>query len=245
MNELGALVSILVFLVFSGLMAGGVLGMMFGFILKTKIERLFVLCGGLLLGLITFELIPESLEQYRGLGLILGALSGTLLMTVTDTFLHKTFVNSQVKSEHLHSFLFLVFAICIHNLPTGLALGANMESSALHLSPLLTATFLHHIPEGLTLMASIALVGYKYLLFLVSTVFLSLVLGGSFFTGLAIGEQSHKLNTLLMGGAIGTLAFVTVHELLLKYKKRMNNREFLLYGVLGLMFMYFFLQWVH
>jgi ZIP family zinc transporter len=89
------------------------------------------------------------------------------------------------------------------------------------------------------------LVEYPSLIFVISAVFLAVVLGASIFVGFLIGDHSNKINTLLFGGTIGTLTFVTIHEILWRAKKKMSFHEFCLYALLGLLFIYMFLLLIH
>lgn len=239
------MVPIITIFMFLGITLGGIFSFLFRFILGMKIERTFVFCGGLLLGLILFELLPESFTQNSWMGIVLGILAGILSMSIAEKLLHKNLNVANGSLEYIRSFVLLLVAIGIHNLPTGLALGTTMKTDAFSLSPLLAALILHHIPEGMALMGAMAFVESPSVLFVISAVFLAVVLGASIFIGFLIGDNSYKLNTLLFGGAIGTLSFVTFHEILWKAKRKMKFHEFGLYVLLGLLFVYMFLLLIH
>jgi ZIP family zinc transporter len=88
------------------------------------------------------------------MGIVLGILAGILMMVIAEKLLHKNLNVANRRLEYMHSFVLLFVAIGIHNLPTGLALGAAMKDESFSLSPLLAALILHHIPEGMALMGS-------------------------------------------------------------------------------------------
>ncbi|OPX02304.1 hypothetical protein [Geobacillus sp. LEMMY01] len=86
------MVPIITIFMFLGITLGGIFSFLFRFILGMKIERIFVFCGGLLLGLILFELLPESFTQNSWMGIVLGV------------FVNYHFISAQKRLFFAHSF---------------------------------------------------------------------------------------------------------------------------------------------
>lgn len=222
------------FLAFLGMYIGGITTTFFKHYLPGKIHRLYIFCGGLLVGLILFEVIPESIKQYDQLGLIIGGFLGIIgMMTIENLFQSRN--NHKGKTtNYIHGIIFLIIAVAIHNIPTGFAIGTNIVDQSITGSPLLWALFLHHIPEGITLMVSSLLAGSNSLSFTLVTALLACILGISIYGGLSISNLNHQFNTVLMGSAVGTLGYVTVHEILWKTKSTVTAKEYLVLVCFGI-----------
>lgn len=201
-------------LIFLGSILGGGLVRILHPIIKEKYFYLNIFCGGLLAGLLSFDLIPETMNQYQSIGLIAGASAGILLMFATDHFLHG-FKHSAIKRPEV--FIMLFIALLIHSIPAGMALGLNFDETK---DSLLRAVLVHHIPEGIVLMASVLYLKVKISFFWLVCVLISLTVGINVYLGLTLNVQSFKVSTMFMGAAIGTLSYVTFYEILWKGYKR-------------------------
>ncbi|WP_458412942.1 ZIP family metal transporter [Schinkia sp. CFF1] len=219
-------------LAFLGMYIGGVTTSYLQSNLPGNIYRLYIFCGGLLAGLLVFEVIPESVRQYDQMGLLIGGALGLCIIMIIDHFIH--IKNVSKKKNYIHGLIFLTIGVAIHNVPTGLVLGPTIVDHSITGSPLLLALFLHHIPEGITLMVSSTLAGSESLSFTAIITFLTFILGISIVCGMFISNLSPQLNTLLMGSVIGTLGYVTLHEILWKTKYIVTVKEYLFLVGLGL-----------
>ena len=220
---------------FVGISFGGVIGKITISYMKERIEFFYVGCGGMLLGLLIFELVPHTFHQYDQLGISIGILAGISFMIILDVIIHKSELHSSKIKDSLRPLFFLVVAIAFHNLPTGLALGSNLSGTSVTDSSFFTAIALHQIPEGMALMISLLMANTNGIFLLFMALFLAGMLGLSTLLGGELSKQSLKFNTLLMGSAIGTLGFVTINEILWKSIQKMNMMYFLLFVVLGMM----------
>lgn len=224
------------FLAFLGMYVGGITTSYFKRNLPGNIHRLYIFCGGLLVGLLVFEIIPESIEKYDQMGLIIGGLLGIFTMLSIETIFHSKNMQKGKRKNYIQGIIFLFIAVAIHNIPTGFAIGSNIVDQSITGSPLLLALFLHQIPEGITLMISSLLAGSNSLSFTLIIALLAIVLGISVIGGMSISNLSHQFNTILIGSAVGTLGYVTVHEILWKTKRTVTAKEYLFLVCLGLIF---------
>lgn len=230
------------FMVMLSLLAGGLVGAIIHQKFSHRLDALLILSGSILFGLVTFEVVPESVKNYPAGGLLLGLILAIVAMILADKLFHRSFSNKN-KNELFHRFLafvFLVLAISIHNIPTGLALGSSLFNASFSSGPLLTAVFLHHIPEGLSLMISTLIAGYHTKVYFLATVFLAGLLGLSIFFGSFLAGESLRINALLMGSAIGTLSYVSAYEMLWKTRKTVSGYEFVAISLIGVSIIFFF-----
>ncbi|MGQ0416687.1 ZIP family metal transporter, partial [Bacillus sp. HC-TM] len=163
---------IVTFFSFGGLLLGGAVGVATRQLIEEKMHRLYALCGGILFGLLSLEIIPETFSSYEMIGPILGIAIGILVMGLLDNYCHHPMIHKK-DQQAWQTFLFLSFAIFIHNIPSGFALGTafiNHNDSAI---PFLIAIVVHHIPEGLALIIPFLFTKHKYISFLLTTLLLS------------------------------------------------------------------------
>jgi len=117
---------------FGGLLLGGILGFLTKQVTEQTRYSLYTFSAGVLIGILSFELVPETFANHDPLGPLLGIAGGMLLMMTLDIQSHQ----AEQKENHqqfLQVFLFLSLAISIHNIPTGIAFGtalANQEQKA-------------------------------------------------------------------------------------------------------------------
>jgi zinc transporter, ZIP family len=200
--------------------------------LVLKKDIIILVCGGILIGLLVLEIIPEAFSNFEKKGLLLGLLAGVIVMLLVDHLFHP--VNKT-------PFFLLCIAFVLHNVPTGIGLGIylNQDEGKLFSSPFLVAMFFHHIPEGLALMASAIYANVSFLLFTFVTFLLAFLFGVSATFGNTFFEfQNVRASTLLMGSSIGTLCFITFHEFLGKSLRKDNQPVRWLYIMMGLLLTY-------
>lgn len=223
---------IVTFFSFGGLLLGGIVGLATKRIVEEQTFRLYALCGGILLGLLLFEIIPETFSSHEIIGPILGSTIGILMMRLIDHYCHQFMIH---KNDHQtwQTFLILSFAIFIHNLPSGFALGTAFTTHHESTLSFLLAIIIHHVPEGLALIIAFLFTQHKYIPFILIILFLSIILGLSTAFGMIINSKTIHLPSLIMGSAIGSLGYVTIHEILWKAKQNLSLLSFLSWTVVG------------
>ncbi|EIJ78389.1 Zinc uptake transporter [Bacillus methanolicus PB1] len=204
-----------------------------------KVNNLYinVFCGGLLIGLIGFDLLPETLQYLNPIGVYAGISLGVIFMEIIDRLVHKT---KHRYKEEIESFILLFIALFIHSIPTGVALGMNLQKPILNHSFLIAAIVLHHIPEGVIMMASILHSKMKLKIFWFFCFILSFAVGLNTFWGIELKIQSVKFYTLLSGAAIGTLSYVSFYEILWKHSLALPLIKVVMTTLLGVILMKMF-----
>lgn len=100
---------------FGGLLLGGAVGIATNQLIEEKMHRLYALCGGILLGLLSLEIIPETFASYEIIGPILGIAIGILVMSLLDNYCHHPMIHKKINKRGKLSFFFLLlylFIIC-------------------------------------------------------------------------------------------------------------------------------------
>lgn len=220
--------------IFFGTVLGGLSVPIINQYLQQNHLYLTVFCGGILAGLLGFDLIPESISSYSPIGIYSGISLGIFIMLLFEKFLHGT-MHSQ--SENKETFVLLFLSLFIHSIPTGLALGMNFEHHHFQSSSLLIAILIHHIPEGMVMMVSVMYSKRKMKLFLLLSGFLSFAVGFNTYLGMTVDLHSLKLQTMMLGVAIGSLSYVTFYEILWKGLKRNFTLKLVLGACFGVAFL--------
>ncbi|MEW6679308.1 MAG: ZIP family metal transporter [Pseudomonadota bacterium] len=190
-------------------------------------DTLLGLAAGMMLAASSFSLILPGLEageQITGSGalgsavVVAGMALGVMLMLGLDQF---------TPHEHVHGgpcgagfercgrvWLF-VFAIALHNLPEGMAIGVSFAQGDLGVGlPLTSAIALQDIPEGLAVAMSLRAIGlapWRAVLIAATTGFmepLGALLGIGLSSGLALAYP------VGLGLAAGAMIFVVSHEVI-------------------------------
>lgn len=136
-----------------GIFAGG----LSSYIINVKAIRMkgFVLglLGGVTLGIVFFDLLPQAIE-FGNIGIsVLGAVIGLALSVLLDGKIDNHDITSIESgcNSYLKTATFMSIGMAIHNLPSGLALGSLLLNSPQDGFYLAIALVLDGIPEGLTL----------------------------------------------------------------------------------------------
>lgn len=181
------------------------------------------LSGGLMLSVVTFDLLPEAFE-IGGVPLsILGIIVGVIVTTMIDEFLPDFDNMTSGKGEYFKMGLLLALGLAIHNFPEGLAIGSGFAAGSSLGLGLSLVIGLHDIPEGMAVAAPMSISGIKKLkvfLFAAST---AIPTGIGAFVGALLGEISKDFITLCLGFAGGTMLYIVCGELIPKSKSLFEN----------------------
>lgn len=113
-------------------------------------DILLAFTAGIMVAAATFSLIPKAMENGSIIVICLGVLTGTLTLTVLESFiphiyLEHTRVNISMDSQAL----LILSAITLHNIPEGLSVGVSYSSEQTGLGGLVAfAIGLQNAPEG-------------------------------------------------------------------------------------------------
>lgn len=108
--------------------------------------------GGVTLGIVFFDLLPEAISFGNLYISVTGAIMGLILAAILDGRLDEGGItNTKDQVNFSKAAIFMSIGISIHNLPSGLALGSLLNHSLKNGLYLAFALIIHGIPEGLTL----------------------------------------------------------------------------------------------
>lgn len=191
-------------------------------------DTLFGFGAGVMLAACAFSLIIPGLDAARGAGAgawgagaIMGGaiLLGALVLLWMERLLpHEHFikgVEGAPASRTLQRTWLFVFAIALHNLPEGLAIGvAHAGGDPLRANALATGIAIQDVPEGLVVAMALLAAGYRRSLAVGLGMASGLVEPVGAVLGAAVVSASMSLLPWGLGFAAGAMLFVISHEII-------------------------------
>ena len=183
--------------------------------------------AGMMLAASAFSLLLPGLNAARELTgsggiaaavVVFGMLLGVLLMLGLDEFTpheHDKTGPCGPGYDHCSRVWLFVFAIALHNLPEGMAIGVSFSQGDMSVGlPLTSAIALQDIPEGLAVALALRAAGFRSLLAVLVAIASGLLepLGALLGVGLARGMP--LAYPIGLGLAAGAMLFVVSHEVI-------------------------------
>ena len=229
---------IVLFSAIAGIGGMGLGGLISAILLKrpseTMICWLLSFAAGVMISIVCFGLIPETLELANApvsiLGLALGIVIIMILNRIVDRItetreeklkVHRTheelYHGSQFikdRAKMLRSGVLMLIAIGLHNIPEGIAIGAG-GTLDYRLGLLLAVMIaIHNVPEGMAIAAPLLAGGINRW----KTVFLTAVCGATTllggFIGIVIGGISDFAIALSLSAAGGAMLYIVFGEMM-------------------------------
>ncbi|MDR2965848.1 MAG: ZIP family metal transporter [Treponema sp.] len=232
------MILLIIFSAVAGILGMGLGGLLSAILLKKPSENmicwLLSFAAGVMVSIVCFGLVPETLELASPivclLGLALGIITIMALNRVVDRItetkedklkLHHTheelYHESQIikdPSKMLRSGILMLIAIALHNVPEGIAIGAG-GSYNFSLGVLLAIMIaLHNIPEGMAIAAPLLMGGVNRgkVVFLTAFAGATTLIGG--LIGIAIGNISDLAVALSLSSAGGAMLYIVFGEII-------------------------------
>ena len=111
-----------------GTTIGGIIGVTFNKTSKEFLSFILQFSAGLMMAIICFDLIPESLELSGLVSSFLGLILGIIIMIFCDNAVKNRQVRSS-KNSLLNTGIIVGIGLALHNFPEGLAIGSGFGAS--------------------------------------------------------------------------------------------------------------------
>ncbi|ARP89181.1 ZIP family metal transporter [Bordetella genomosp. 9] len=215
-------------LVAAGATAAGTLPVVFSQRLSDKVQdTMFGFGAGVMLAASAFSLVVPGIEAARelgrgpwGAGLTVGAailLGAAALLWLERTVPHEHFIKGKEghDARKLKRTWLFVFAVMLHNLPEGLAIGVGYGGTdAVRGSALATGIAIQDIPEGLVVAVALLAAGYGRTFSVALGMTSGLIEPVGALGGAAVMAWSSMLLPWGLGFAAGAMLFVISHEII-------------------------------
>ncbi|MFQ6309033.1 ZIP family metal transporter [Lysobacter capsici] len=220
----------------------GALPVLFSQRLSDRIQdTLFGFGAGVMLAACAFSLIipglaaAQATAQFgggqRGASLVIGLavlLGGATIMLIDRVVPHEHFIKGregQSPGKLRRTWLF-VFAIALHNLPEGLAIGVGYAGNegAVRANALAIGIAIQDVPEGLVVAVALLAAGYGRLWSVFIGAASGLIEPVGAVLGAAVTSHSHALLPWGLGFAAGAMLFVISHEIIPESHRKGHER---------------------
>ena len=220
---------------------GTTIGGIIGCVMNNKSDKFlsFILsfAAGLMMAVVCFNLIPESLEISKISEAILGILAGIIVMIFCDIIVDKKFNkkshNKNVKSNLLKTGIIVSIGLAIHNIPEGLAIGSGFDASIKLGYSLALAICFHDIPEGISMAIPMKNGGMKIYKIMIYVILSGLATGVGALIGSIIGKVSEEIIAICLSFAAGAMLYIVSGELIPESNKLYKGRISSLGNMLG------------
>lgn len=196
---------------------GGILSAIFRKEVDKYIDFFMGLSGGIMLAVVVFDLMKESMSSVGVMNTVLFTFMGVILTMTIKGMLGFT---GNMKSGYL-----IFISILIHNLPEGLAIGSSFISAQDLGITLAIVIGLHNIPEGLA--TALSLTGAKVPIkkVILFTFIAGIPMGLGSFLGVYFTGVFKSLIGIFLSLASGTMLYVVLDEIMPESKS--------LYSIIG------------
>ncbi len=232
-------------MVAAGATAAGTLPILFARTIPQKMQdSMFGFGAGVMLAASAFSLVAPGIAAAEsqgagpwGAGLTVGAaiLLGAAVLLLMDRLLpHEHFIKGRegIEAHRLRRTWLFVFAITLHNLPEGLAIGVGYAGNdPVRGTALATGIAIQDIPEGLVVAVALLAAGYKRSFAVALGMLSGLVEPIGAVLGAAVVGWSAALLPWGLGFAAGAMLFVISHEIIPESHRKGHE----VYATCGLM----------
>lgn len=203
-----------------GTTIGGIIGVSLKNTSNKFLSFILSFASGLMLSIVCFDLIPESMEITTISNTVLGVILGVICMIGCDILVQKKFnnVNNNIQPNSKNSLLktgiIVSIGLAIHNFPEGLAIGSSFDASIKLGYSLALAICLHDIPEGISMGVPMKNGGMKKSKVIFYVIMSGITTGIGAFFGALIGGISEKIIAMCLSFAGGAMLYIVSGELI-------------------------------
>lgn len=226
-----------------GIVLGGTIAWLFKG-LQQKVHIIYGLCAGIIFGLISLEMLPESIELGGLLKTIVGFTIGIILFKVLHNWVHnyQKIKGVSKKKRYIRTSILLMCSFSIHNVPMGVMLGVSQQSDLT--IAVLQALLFHSIPEGIILFTPLLLAGISVFMGLVVALLVSIPIPVGVWIGSYFGGGSQFINTTFISVTLGVIFMVTVSEMLYPALVNSSKVKVLICTLIGLAVIAIYLKYL-
>ena len=218
-----------------GTTLGGIIGVSLKSTSNKFLSFILSFASGLMLSIVCFDLIPESMRLTSISNTVLGVIVGVICMMVCDVFVNKKFnINSSnTKSNLLKTGIIVSIGLALHNFPEGLAIGSGFEASITLGYSLAIAICLHDIPEGIAMGVPMKNGGMKISKIIIYVVMSGITTGIGAFFGALVGTIGEDVIALCLSFAGGAMLYIVSGELVPESNNLYKGRLPVVGNILG------------
>jgi ZIP family zinc transporter len=218
-----------------GTTLGGIIGISLNKVSNRLLSSILSFASGLMISIICFDLIPESLAIGNIYITIIGIFLGIIGMIFCDIFVDKKFNQNMKRKTNsmLKTGIVVSIGLAIHNFPEGLAIGSGMGASFKLGLSLAIAICFHDIPEGISMALPMKSGGMNKSKIIFYVILSGITTGiGAFFGGI-VGQISNAVIGICLSFAAGAMLYIVSGELIPEANKLYSGKFSSIGNLLG------------
>lgn len=218
-----------------GTTLGGIIGISLNKVSNKFLSSILSFASGLMISVICFDLIPESLEIGNVSSAIIGIFLGIIGMFFCDVFVERKFNKSSRRTSNsmLKTGIVVSIGLAIHNFPEGLAIGSGLGASFKLGLSLAIAICFHDIPEGISMALPMKTGGMNKSRIIFYVILSGITTGIGAFFGAIVGQISSSVIAICLSFAAGAMLYIVSGELTPEANKLYSGKFSILGNVLG------------
>ena len=253
MNELLKTTLLGLFFGTFGTTIGGIIGVKIKHTSNKFLSFILSIASGLMMAIVTFDLIPDAIEISSMKIALIGLLSGVVCMLLCDIFVNKVLnkkenkLKNQAKIYEINKYknrknynssllktgIIVSIGLAIHNFPEGLAIGSGFEASIKLGLALAIAICIHDVPEGISMAIPLKNGGVNPIKVIFYVILSGVTTGLGAFVGKLIGSISTSIIAVCLGFAGGAMLYIVSGELIPEANKLYSGKISTLGNILG------------
>ena len=216
-----------------GTTIGGIIGVSIKNTSNKFLSFILSFASGLMLAVVCFDLIPESMEISNITNTVIGVILGVICMIICDILVQKKFNEKNKSNTLLKTGIIVSIGLALHNIPEGLAIGSSFDASIKIGYSLAVAICLHDIPEGISMGVPMKNGGMKKAKIIFYIIMSGIATGIGAFLGALIGEISNTIIALSLAFAGGAMLYIVSGELIPEANSLYKGRTTSIGTILG------------
>lgn len=203
-----------------------ILGTMIGAILGTSIKNpsnkligfLIGFAAGLMLSVVVFELIPESITSWNFLWTVVFCAIGIFIVSLLDVKANNNFNDSKKKVAFL-----VALGLMLHNFPEGIIMGCGFAAGGSLGIKMAVIICIHDIPEGIAVAAPLMAYKEKRWRVILYSFLTALPTAIGTYIGIIAGSISKDVLGICISLASGIMLYVVCGEMMPESLKLSEN----------------------
>ena len=199
-----------------GTCIGGVISILIHNPSDRTISGLLNFAAGIMLSVISFDLMPEAYDIGGFFIVTLGLVIGLIIVFFAEEMIpvKKLDKYGGKKLNYMKMSLIIIISLSLHNFPEGIAIGSSSiysENVGIKIGILIAA---HNIPEGMSVGVPLVMAGVSPLFVLILTFLTGLPTAFGAVLGAALGGMSNYFIAFCLSAAASSMLYVSASQLI-------------------------------
>lgn len=187
----------------------------------------FEFSSGLMMAVVTFQLIPDALEKCGYFTSIFGIFVGLIIVHIIGKV-------SNVKNSRFKTSIIVLINLWLHNIPEGFILGTTISSDIALTLLFFGAVLIHNIPQGVLITLPIIKENIKRKSIVYLSIFSGIPTAAGAFLGTLTGQTLPEFTGFMTSLAAGSMLYVLTFELSYEARKIFNRKIIEIAYIIGL-----------